>query len=77
MADAVGYGKSGQETPNGYYNLERMLKGLAASGVPIGACGSCLDARGIDEQELIGGVRRSSMDELTDWTLWADKVIIF
>ncbi len=37
--------------------------------------GSCLDARGIEEEGLAEGVRRASLDELTDWTLWADKVL--
>ena len=77
MADAVGCGRAGQKTPQGYYNLERMLKALAASGVPIGACGSCLDARGISDGDSINGVHRSSMEELTEWTLWAEKVIVF
>ncbi|MBI3535148.1 MAG: hypothetical protein HY072_06655 [Deltaproteobacteria bacterium] len=27
--------------------------------------------------ELVEGAKRSSMDELTDWTIWADKVIVF
>ena len=77
MADAVGCAKSGQKTPNGYYNLERMLKSLVASNVPIGVCGTCIDARGVTEADLLEGVHRSSMEELTDWTIWADKVIVF
>ena len=28
MADAVACAKAGQTTPNGYYNLERMIKGV-------------------------------------------------
>jgi len=77
MGDAVGCGKAGQITPNGWYNLERMLKGLARAGVPISACGSCIDARGIKEEEFEEGIHRGSMEELTEWTLWADKVIVF
>ncbi len=77
LADSVGCAKAVQKTPSGYYNLERMIKSLAQSKVPIGACKSCMDARGIVEAELIEGVRKSSMDELTDWTIWADKVIVF
>ncbi|MEW5702168.1 MAG: DsrE family protein [Candidatus Zixiibacteriota bacterium] len=77
MADAVGCGKSGQKTPNGYYNLERMIKGLVAAEIPVGTCGTCADARGISESELLEGVHRSSMEELTEWTSWADKVIVF
>ena len=77
MADAVGCGKSGQQTPSGCYNLERMLKGLTSRQVPIAACGTCIDARGIAEGELLEGVHRSTIEELTEWTVWADKVIVF
>lgn len=77
MADSVACGKVGQKTPEGYYNLERMLKGLATKKVPIGACGTCLDARGLVEAELLTDIHRGSMEELTDWTIWADKVIVF
>jgi uncharacterized protein involved in oxidation of intracellular sulfur len=31
----------------------------------------------IREPQLVSGTRRSSLDELTDWTLWADKVTTF
>lgn len=36
-----------------------------------------MDARGLSDGELVEGARRSSLDELTDWTLWADRVIVF
>jgi uncharacterized protein involved in oxidation of intracellular sulfur len=36
-----------------------------------------MDARGITDTMLIAGTRRSSLDEVTDWTLWADKTIAF
>ena len=77
MADAASCGKSGQVTPNGYYNLERMIKSLVSKGDPIGACGSCMDARGLRPEDMIHGVHKSSMEELTEWTVWADKVIVF
>lgn len=35
--DAVVCGKRGQQTPNGYYNLERMLKVASRQGVSVGA----------------------------------------
>lgn len=37
MGDAVICGKRGQQTPNGFYNLERMLKVASRQGVTIGA----------------------------------------
>ena len=77
MADSVLCAKRGQKTPDGYYNLERMLKGLASRHAAIGTCGSCMDARGLTDEDLLPGVHRSSMEELTDWTVAADKVIVF
>ena len=77
MADAAACAKAGQTLPQGYYSLERMLRIFHARGGGIGVCGTCMDARGLKEEELVEGARRSTMEELTDWTLWADKVLVF
>jgi uncharacterized protein involved in oxidation of intracellular sulfur len=77
MGDAAACAVSGQTTPNGYYNLERMLKGIAAKGARIGVCGTCMDARGIRAETMVEGTARSTLDELTRWTAEADKVLVF
>lgn len=77
MGDAVGSGVAGQVTPNGYYNIERMLKGLSRKGARIGLCGTCIDARGIKAEAIVEGAARSSMEELTTWTREADRVLVF
>ena len=77
MADAVSCGRKGQKTPDGYYNLERMLKRFATGSHRLLLCGTCMDARGLLEGELIEGARRSTMDELAQATVAADKVIVF
>jgi uncharacterized protein involved in oxidation of intracellular sulfur len=77
MGDAVTCARAGQRTPDGYYNIERMLTGLAGRGALVGCCGTCLDARGMAEEPLAGPARRSTLAELTEWTVWADKVITF
>ncbi len=77
IGDAVGCALAGQMTPDGHYNVERMLTLLAAKGAKIGVCGSCMDARGIKPGSLVEGARRSSMGELTVWTQAADKVLVF
>ena len=77
MGDAAGCALAGQTTPTGFYNVERMLKPLAAKAAKIGVCGSCMDARGIRAESLVEGAHRSSMDELTAWTQQADRVIVF
>jgi len=77
IGDATSCAMVGQVTPSGYYNLERMLKILAAKGAKIGVCGSCMDARGMKPDILIQGVQRSSMDELSAWTQAADRTLVF
>ena len=77
MGDAVGSAVAGQQTPDGYYNLERMIKGIVKKGVPVGCCGTCLKARGITDDRLADGASHSSLEQLTDWVLWADRTISF
>lgn len=77
LGDAVSCALAGQQTPNGYYNLERMVAATIERGAKVGLCGTCMDARAIREEHLIEGARRSNLEELTDWTVWADKVIGF
>lgn len=77
VGDAVACAKAGQKVPQGYYNIGDMLSMVGRAGGEIGVCGSCIDARGISEADLVNDAFRSSMDELTTWTRWSDKVIVF
>ena len=77
LGDAASCAKCGQKVPNGYYSIERMLRPLTRQPGAVGVCGSCMDARGITDSELVEGTHQSSMDELTEWTLWADQVLVF
>jgi uncharacterized protein involved in oxidation of intracellular sulfur len=77
MADAVVAAKTGQKTPDGYFNVERMLKGVVVGKGQILLCGTCMDARGLADTEMLAGARRSNMAELATLTLAADKVLVF
>ena len=77
MGDAASCAVGGQVTPNGYYNVERMLKVVTSKGGKLGVCGSCMDARGIKPEALVEGAHRSSMDELSAWTREAGQVLVF
>jgi uncharacterized protein involved in oxidation of intracellular sulfur len=77
MADAVLAAKAGQKTSDGYYNIERMKKRVLAGKGEVLLCGTCMDARGLTEAEMMPGVRRSTMDELAAATIAADKVLVF
>lgn len=77
IGDAAACAKGGQRVPQGYYNLELMLRSVVRRGGEIGVCGTCMDARGMTDTELAEGCHRSTMDELTDWTQHADRVLVF
>ncbi|MEW6366558.1 MAG: DsrE family protein [Acidobacteriota bacterium] len=77
MGDAVAAAKAGQQTPTGYYNIERMLRGVLTRRGDVLLCGTCMDARGLRDEEILEGGRRSTMDELTGLTTTADKVLVF
>ncbi len=77
IGDAASCAKKSQKVLRGYYNIEIMINGVARRGGEIGVCGTCMDARGIEDGELNEGAKRSTLDELTKWNLWADKIIAF
>jgi uncharacterized protein involved in oxidation of intracellular sulfur len=77
FGDAVGCAIKGQTVPNGYYHLDRMVVSVARHGAVIGLCGTCMEARGITDEMLVPEARRSSLEEVTDWVLWADKTVTF
>ncbi len=77
MADAVGCALPNQTTPQGYYNIERMLKSVILKGGKVKACGTCADARGIRNVPLIEGAEIGNMAELAKWTVESDKVFTF
>ena len=77
MGDAASCAKSGQKVPQGYYNVEVMLGRVTRAEAPVGVCGTCMDARGIEDGALVAGTHRSTMEELATWTQWADKVLVF
>jgi uncharacterized protein involved in oxidation of intracellular sulfur len=77
MADGANCAIANQNTPNGYYNIERMLKVIIAKGAKVKICGSCADARGLKTIPLIEGTEISTMAELTNWVVDSDKVITF
>lgn len=76
LADAVVCAKNGQKVPQGFYSIELMLKSILRKGEVL-ACGTCMDARGLTDDDLVEGARRSTMKALSECTLHADKVIVF
>ncbi len=77
MGDSVMCAKSGQLTPQGYYNLEQMLKPVLGNKGRVSACGTCMELRGVSKEMLADNVHKGTLDELGDWTLWADRILNF
>ena len=77
LADAVGCGLANQKTPDGYYNIGRMIKFFINKGGILKTCGTCMDARGITEDMFQNGVQRSNLKEFARLTAESDKVLTF
>lgn len=77
LGDSVNCAIPNQKTPPGYYNVETMLKSVINKGVEVKACGTCLEARGLKNLDLIEGVQSSNMVELSEWVCGVDKVMTF
>jgi uncharacterized protein involved in oxidation of intracellular sulfur len=76
MGDAVGCAKRDQKVPSGYYNLELMIQSVLHAGRVL-LCGTCMDARGLTDEEVVEGARRSTLDELANLSLDAERVLVF
>ena len=77
IGDAAASAHRNQKVPPGFYNIEVMLNNVTRHGGAVGICGTCMDARGFADSELADGTHRSTLAELSDWTAWADKVLVF
>lgn len=77
LADAVSCAIANQDTPQGYYNIEVMLKNVLRNSGKVKACGTCANARGLADVSLVKGVEKSNMNEFTQWIVDADKILTF
>jgi uncharacterized protein involved in oxidation of intracellular sulfur len=77
MGDAASAAHRHQKVPQGYYNVEVMIGNVIRHGGMVAVCGTCMDARGIANEDLAGGCHRGALEELADWTELSDKVLVF
>lgn len=77
IGDASARARRGQKVPPGYYDIADMLGMIVRRGAGIGVCGTCMDALGIGDVDLVDDLHRSSMAELAEWNQWADKTLVF
>ncbi len=77
IGDGASAAHKGQKVPQGFYNIEVMIGNVVRHGGEIGVCGTCMEARGMTDDELTSGAHHGTLAELTEWTAWADKVLVF
>lgn len=75
MADSVSCALPSQDTPQGYYNLERMIKSIFNKGGKIYVCSSCMKSRGLTKLQLVDGVEVNPFAYVSELILEADKVV--
>jgi uncharacterized protein involved in oxidation of intracellular sulfur len=76
LGDAVWCAKQGQQTPDGYYNIGRLLRPVLRRGLVL-VCETCMAARGLQAQDLLEGCRQARLGEVGMMVLDADKVLTF
>ncbi len=76
MADAVNCARKGQKVPEGFYNLELMIQSVVRHGRVL-MCGTCMNARGLQDEDTVEGTQRSTIKALAAETIAADKVLVF
>jgi uncharacterized protein involved in oxidation of intracellular sulfur len=77
IGDGASASHRNQKVPQGFYNVEVMIGNVIRSGGEVGVCGTCMDARGMSDNDIADGTHRSTLAELAEWTAWADKVLVF
>ena len=77
FGDSVGMGKKGQKTPEGFYNVEEMLKKLIAKGVEVRSCLTCTRARGFTQDDYVEGLTIGKTLDLARWVKEEGKVMVF
>jgi uncharacterized protein involved in oxidation of intracellular sulfur len=77
LGDGVVNGLRRQSPADASYNVQEMLRMLIRQAVKVGACRTCLEARGIDDDSMVEGVERRSLDDLRQLSHDADKIFVF
>jgi len=77
LEDGVTVAKKGQRPPEGYHNLEKMLTELVQNGAKVLACSTCLQARGLNQNDLVPGVEAGKILNLVEWIKESKSVLSF
>ena len=74
VEDGIFVGKKKQD-PSTYDNLEKWMKDIISEGANVKACAVCMKARGMTEDEMIEGIKNTTMNGFVDMCVEADKIL--
>ena len=74
VEDGVFVGKKNQE-PASYDNVGKWMKDVIEEGANVKACGVCMKARGLSQDEFIDGIEKTTMNTLVEMCAEADNVL--
>ena len=74
VEDGIFVGKKNQD-PSTYDNIGKWMTDVISEGAKVKACGVCMKARGIAEDELMEGIERTTMNGFVEMCEEADNVL--
>ncbi|MFX1480921.1 MAG: DsrE/DsrF/TusD sulfur relay family protein [Promethearchaeota archaeon] len=74
VEDGIFVGKKNQD-PSNYDNIGKWMKDVLSEGANVKACGVCMKARGISEDELLEGIEKTTMNGLVAMCEEADNIL--
>ncbi|MFX1390744.1 MAG: DsrE/DsrF/TusD sulfur relay family protein [Promethearchaeota archaeon] len=74
VEDGIFVGKKNQD-PTTYDNIGNWMKDVISEGANVKACGVCMKARGMTEEELMEGIKKTTMNGLVEMCQEADNIL--
>ncbi len=74
VEDGIFVGKKNQD-PTTYDNVGKWMTDIISEGANVKACGVCMKARGTSENELIEGIKKTTMNGFVEMCEQADNVL--
>ena len=74
VEDGIFVGKKNQN-PSTFDNVEKWMRDIIEEGAIIKACGVCMKARGMTDDELIEGIEKTTMNGFLEMCEQADNII--
>ncbi len=74
VEDGIFVGKKNQD-PSTYDNVGKWMLDVISEGANVKACGVCMKARGLSEDELMEGIAKTTMNGLLEMCVEADNII--